>query len=136
MTTEIIYTGELRTDCKHLQSGTIIETDAPTDNNGKGERFSPTDLIATALGSCIITTMAIKMENEIDLSGTRLEVSKVMTANPRRIGEIKVAIYFPEKLQVDDRQRTMLENLAHACPVSKSLHPDLKQTIQFFYGRS
>jgi uncharacterized OsmC-like protein len=133
MTTEIIYKGELRTDCKHLQSGTVIETDAPTDNNGKGERFSPTDLIATALGSCILTTMAIKMESEIDLSGTRVEVSKVMAANPRRIGEIKIDIYFPENLQVDDRQKTMLENLAHACPVSKSLHPDLKQTIQFFY---
>jgi len=133
MTTEIIYKGELRTDCKHLQSGTIIETDAPTDNNGKGERFSPTDLIATALGSCILTTMAIKMEAEIDLIGTRLEVTKLMVANPRRIGEIKVDIYFPENLQADDRQKTMLENLAHACPVSKSLHPDLKQTIQFFY---
>ena len=133
MTTEIIYKGELRTDCKHLQSGTVIETDAPTDNNGKGERFSPTDLIATALGSCILTTMAIKMESEIDLAGTRLEVTKVMAANPRRIGEIKIAIYFPENLQVDDRQKTMLENLAHACPVSKSLHPDLKQTIRFFY---
>jgi uncharacterized OsmC-like protein len=133
MTTEIIYKGELRTDCKHLQSGTVIETDAPTDNNGKGERFSPTDLVATALGSCILTTMAIKMESEIDLAGTRLEVTKVMAANPRRIGEIKVDIYFPENLQADDRQKKMLENLAHACPVSKSLHPDLKQTIQFFY---
>jgi uncharacterized OsmC-like protein len=133
MTTEIIYKGELRTDCKHLQSGTVIETDAPTDNNGKGERFSPTDLVATALGSCILTTMAIKMEEEIDLTGTRLEVTKVMAANPRRIGEIKVDIYFPENMQADDRQKTMLENLAHACPVSKSLHPDLKQTIQFFY---
>ena len=133
MTTEIIYKGELRTDCKHLQSGTVIETDAPTDNNGKGERFSPTDLIATALGSCILTTMAIKMESEIDLAGTRLEVTKIMATNPRRIGEIKIAIYFPENLQVDDRQKTMLENLAHACPVSKSLHPDLKQTVQFFY---
>lgn len=133
MTTEIIYKGELRTDCKHLQSGTVIETDAPTDNNGKGERFSPTDLVATALGSCILTTMAIKMESEIDFAGTRLEVTKVMAANPRRIGEIKIDIYFPENLQADDRQKTMLENLAHACPVSKSLHPDLKQTIQFFY---
>jgi uncharacterized OsmC-like protein len=133
MTTEIIYKGELRTDCKHLQSGTVIETDAPTDNNGKGQRFSPTDLIATALGSCILTTMAIKMESEIDLAGTKVEVTKVMAANPRRIGEIKIAIYFPENLQVDDRQKTMLENLAHACPVSKSLHPDLKQTFRFFY---
>lgn len=136
MTTEIIYKGELRADCKHLQSSTIIETDAPTDNKGKGERFSPTDLVATALGSCIITTMAIKMEDEIDLTGTRLEVSKVMTTDPRRIGEIKVDIYFPETLQVDERQKTILENLAHACPVSKSLHPDLKQTISFFYDRS
>lgn len=133
MTTEIIYKGELRADCKHLQSGTTIETDAPTDNKGKGERFSPTDLVATALGSCIITTMAIKMEEEVNLSGTRLEVSKVMVADPRCIGEIKVDIYFPKTLQVDEKQKKILENLAHACPVSKSLHPDLKQTINFFY---
>lgn len=134
MTTEIIYRGELRTDCTHLQSGTVIETDAPTDNQGKGERFSPTDLVVTALGSCIITTMAIKMEaGGVDLTGTRLKVSKIMATNPRRIGEIKVDIHFPPSLQVDEKQKKMLENLAHACPVSKSLHPDVVKTLRFFY---
>lgn len=134
MTSEIIYKGELRADCKHLQSGTVIETDAPTDNKGKGARFSPTDLVATALGSCIITTMAIKTEDwGIDLTGTKLEVTKIMNAEPRRIGEIKIDIYFPENLLADDKQKTLLERIAHACPVAKSLHPDLMQTISFNY---
>lgn len=134
MTSEIIYKGELRADCKHVQSGTIIETDAPTDNKGKGARFSPTDLVATALGSCIVTTMAIKTEDwNIDLAGTKLEVTKIMNAEPRRIGEIKIDIYFPERLNPDDRQKIILERIAHTCPVAKSLHPDLVQTINFHY---
>ncbi|MDE1193426.1 MAG: OsmC family protein [Arachidicoccus sp.] len=134
MTSEIIYKGELRADCKHLQSGTIIETDAPTDNKGKGERFSPTDLLATALGSCIITTIGIKTEDMgIDLKGTKIDVSKVMYADPRRIGEIEVNIYFPKNLNLDEKQKTIIERIAHACPVSKSLHPDLKQIINFYY---
>ncbi len=134
MTAEIIYKGELRTDCNHLQSKTVIETDAPTDNKGKGARFSPTDLVATALGSCIITTMAIKTEDwEIDLTGTRLEVTKVMQAEPRRVGEIKIQIYFPANLQADDKQKTILERIAFTCPVAQSLHPDLLQTLSFHY---
>ncbi|AYD46675.1 OsmC family protein [Arachidicoccus soli] len=134
MTSEIIYKGELRADCKHLQSGSLIETDAPTDNKGKGERFSPTDLVATALGSCIITTMAIKTDIwGIDLAGTKLEITKIMNAEPRRIAEVKVDIYFPKTLQVDDKQKAILEHIANACPVAKSLHPDLVQTINFFY---
>ncbi|HEY0298347.1 MAG TPA: OsmC family protein [Arachidicoccus sp.] len=134
MTSEIIYKGELRADCTHLQSGTTIETDAPTDNKGKGARFSPTDLVATALGSCIITTIAIKADDwQIGLSGTKLEVTKIMNAEPRRIGEIKIDIYFPKNLNADDKQKTILERIAHTCPVAKSLHPDLIQTINFFY---
>lgn len=134
MTAEIIYKGELRADCKHLQSGSVIETDAPTDNKGKGERFSPTDLVAAALGSCIITTIAIKTEDMgIDLTGTKIEVSKVMYAEPRRIGEIKVGVYFPKTLNLDEKQKTIIERIAHTCPVSKSLHPDLKQIISFNY---
>lgn len=134
MTSEIIYKGELRADCKHLQSGSIIETDAPTDNKGKGERFSPTDLVATALGSCIITTMAIKTDTwGIDLAGTKLEITKIMNAEPRRIAEVKVDIYFPKTLQVDDKQKAILEHIANACPVAKSLHPDLKQSINLNY---
>jgi uncharacterized OsmC-like protein len=134
MTSEIIYKGELRTDCKHLQSGVVIETDAPTDNKGKGSHFSPTDLIATALGGCIITTMAIKTEDwNLDLAGTKLEITKVMNAEPRRIGEIKIDIYFPKNLNADDKQKAILERIAHICPVAKSLHPALVQTINFFY---
>lgn len=134
MTAEIIYKDELRADCKHLQSGSVIETDAPTDNKGKGERFSPTDLVAAALGSCIITTIAIKTEDMgIDLTGTKIEVSKVMYAEPRRIGEIKVGVYFPKTLNLDEKQKTIIERIAHTCPVSKSLHPDLKQIISFNY---
>lgn len=134
MTSEIIYKGELRADCKHLQSGSLIETDAPTDNKGKGERFSPTDLVATALGSCIITTMAIKTDTwGIDLAGTKLEITKIMNAEPRRIAEVKVDIYFPKTLQVDDKQKAILSHIASACPVAKSLHPDLKQSISLNY---
>lgn len=134
MTSEIIYQGELRTDCNHLQSNTVIETDAPTDNKGKGARFSPTDLVATALGSCIITTMAIKTEDwDIDLTGTKLEVTKIMQAEPRRVGEIKIDIHFPQHLQADDKQKTILERIAYTCPVAHSLHPDLLQTITFHY---
>jgi uncharacterized OsmC-like protein len=134
MTSEIIYKGELHTDCKHVQSRTVIETDAPVDNKGKGSRFSPTDLVAAALGSCIITTMAIKTEDwDIDLTGTKLEVTKIMNAEPRRIGEIKVDIYFPKNLHADEKQKTILERIAQICPVAKSLHPDLVQTVNFFY---
>lgn len=134
MTSEIIYKGELRADCKHIQSNTIIETDAPTDNQGKGARFSPTDLVATALGSCIITTVAIKIADwNIDLSGTKLDVTKIMNNNPRSIGEIKINIHFPVGLNLDDKQKTIIERIAHTCPISKSLHPDVVQTIHFFY---
>ena len=134
MTAEIIYKGELRTDCKHTNSGTVIEADAPIDNKGNGERFSPSDLIAAALGSCIITTMAIKMEEgDIDFAGTKIDVSKVMITNPRRVGEFVVNIHFSKSVHFDDKQKEMLQHLARACPVAKSLHPDLKQTINFFY---
>ncbi|MGF7230654.1 OsmC family protein [Arachidicoccus sp.] len=134
MTSEIIYKGELRADCRHLQSDSIIETDAPTDNKGKGERFSPTDLVATALGSCIITTLAIKTDTwVINLVGTKLEITKIMNPEPRRIAEIKVNIYFPANLQLDNKQKKILETIARTCPVARSLHPDLVQTINFHY---
>jgi len=134
MTSEIIYKGALHTECKHLQSGSIIETNAPTDNHGKGEYFSPTDLIATALGACIITTMSIKAADwVINLAGTKLEISKIMNPEPRRIGEIQVDIYFPKNLDADEKQKKILENTARTCPVAKSLHPDLVQNIRFHY---
>jgi len=126
MTSTVIYDGNLRTVATHLASGTEIQTDAPTDNQGKGERFSPSDLVATALGSCMMTIMGIKARDmEVDLKGTRIEVEKIMKADPRRIGGINLTFTFPEHLQVDDKQRTILERAAHTCPVAYSIHPDI-----------
>lgn len=132
-TSTVIYQGQLRTQAKHLQSGNEIITDAPTDNHGKGEAFSPTDLVATALASCMITLIGIKAEDMgADVSGTHAEITKVMQASPRRIAEIMVHIYLPKSL--DDKARKILEAAAHTCPVGQSLHPDTKQTISFEYN--
>lgn len=132
MTSRITYEGNLRTVATHLQSGTVIETDAPTDNQGKGERFSPSDLVATALGNCMLTIMGIKARDlNVDLEGTKIDITKIMVSNPRRIGEIKVVINFPENLQTDEKQRTILERAAMTCPVFESLHPDLKKDVEF-----
>lgn len=132
MTSQIIYTGDLRTKATHLQSGTIIETDAPTDNQGKGERFSPTDLVVTALATCMITTMGIKARTmNIVLDGTTADVTKVMASDPRRIGKIMVHISFPKTLETDEKQRTILENTARTCPVERTLHPTVELDFQF-----
>ena len=132
MTSQIIYDGELRTKATHLQSGTLIETDAPTDNQGKGERFSPTDLVATALGTCMLTIMGIKARDMgLDLKGTAIDITKIMVADPRRIGEIKVNFHFPPTLKTDEKQRTILERAALTCPVFESLNADLKKTVEF-----
>lgn len=133
MTIETIYRGGLRSEATHLQSGTIIVTDAPTDNHGKGESFSPTDLVAAALGSCMLTIMDIAAQRlEIDLKGTRLEITKIMAAEPRRIAEIKIDFYLPG--DYSDKCKTILERAADTCPVAKSLHPDLVQNITFHYN--
>ena len=132
MTSTILYKGQLRTAATHLQSQSIIETDAPTDNHGKGERFSPTDLVATALGSCMLTMMGIKSADmSINLDGTSVDIQKHMKPDPRRIGGIDVVIRFPEGLQLSDKEKTILQNTALSCPVAKSLHPDLLQNISF-----
>ncbi len=132
MTSQIIYKGELRTVATHLQSSTAIETDAPTDNQGKGERFSPTDLVATALGACMVTTMAIKARTMgFDLDGTRVDTTKIMYADPRRIGKIIAHVYFPEGLYPDEKTREILERTARTCPVERSLHPDLELDFAF-----
>ncbi len=132
MTSQIIYEGNLRTVATHLQSGTVIETDAPTDNQGKGERFSPSDLVATALGNCMMTIMGIKARDmKINLEGTKIDIQKNMVTEPRRIGEIKVVINFPEALHADEKQRIILERAAMTCPVFESLHPDLKKDVEF-----
>jgi uncharacterized OsmC-like protein len=131
MTAKVIYESNLRTTCVHLQSGSKIETDAPTDNKGKGERFSPTDLIATGLGACMITTMGIKAETmDIALDGATVEVTKVMVSDPRRIGKIIAHITIPN-LGLDDKTKEILERVARTCPVERSLHPDLELDMSF-----
>ena len=132
MISRVEYKGELRTEAVHLKSGKTIITDAPIDNQGKGEAFSPTDLVATALGSCMITIMGIVAEREgIILNGTTAEVEKVMATGPRRIGEVKIKIKFIQKLNRD--QRDKLERAAKTCPVSGSLSENLKETVEFIY---
>lgn len=135
MTCEVIYKGELRTEMRHVQSGTIIETDAPADNHGKGERFSPTDLLASSLGSCMITTMAIKAADmKLQFEGTRIELIKIMsTGAPRRVAEIKADIYFTDKFAATVEQKQQLVRIARSCPVEKSLHPEIKLHVTFHW---
>jgi uncharacterized OsmC-like protein len=130
-TVKTIYLGDLRTENEHLQSGTKILTDAPTDNQGKGEAFSPTDLLATALGNCIMTIMGIKArDNGIDIKGTEIEVTKIMASDPRRVAEVVVEFTFPKK-NYSEEEKKLVESVAGISPVPLSLHPDLKQTIKF-----
>ena len=130
-TSTIKYLGDLRTEAVHLQSGVKIITDAPTDNHGKGEAFSPTDLLATSLGNCMMTIMAIVGErNGLDLKGTEISITKFMEANPRRVGEIVVELTMP-KNNFLDKDKEILEHAAHTCPVAKSLSSELKQTVRF-----
>jgi len=126
MTASIVYKGQLRCECTHLQSGTVIETDAPTDNRGKGERFSPTDTLCVALATCMVTTMALKATDmEIDLAGASIALSKHMLNDPRRIGKIEVILTFPATLQITEKDRIILERIGNNCPVWKGLHPDV-----------
>ena len=132
MTATIHYEGNLRCNAQHLQSGTIIETDAPTDNRGKGERFSPTDMVCTALATCMATTMAIKATDmNIELNGLTVDVQKYMESNPRRISKIDVKVSFPTSLELDEKDRIILQRTGDNCPVVKSLHPDLVVDIQY-----
>ncbi len=132
MTSTVIYVGELRTVATHLQSGTEIGTDAPVDNQGKGELFSPTDLVATALGACMATTMGIKARDlQVDLRGMKLSVLKIMKPDPRRIAGVNVIFDFPESIRPDEKQRAILERTAHTCPVMYSVHPDMQVQITF-----
>lgn len=133
MTTSIIYKGNLRCEAKHIQSGTIIETDAPTDNRGKGERFSPTDLVCVALATCIVTTMGMKaIDMNIDLSDTKMEVTKHMATDPiRRIGKIEIKLTLPSTLKLDEKEMTIMKRVAETCPVKKSLHEDVEVLVEF-----
>lgn len=132
-TSKIEYLTDLRTKATHLQSNNSIITDAPTDNHGKGEAFSPTDLAATSLGACMLTVMGIKMQGSgKDINGATAQVTKVMYAEPRRIGEIHVKIEIPDN-NYTDKDKQILINTARTCPVSKSLHPDIKQEIEILF---
>lgn len=132
MTSQIVYEGELRTSAIHLQSQTSIETDAPLDNQGKAERFSPTDLLATSLGCCMMTIMGIKARDMgIDLKGVTIDIQKHMKADPRRVGGVDVTFHFPAGLNLDEKQQTILQNAALTCPVAKSIHPDIEQKVLF-----
>ena len=130
MTSRITYLGDLRTTSVHLQSGTEILSDAPTDNYGKGEAFSPTDLVANALGSCMISIMAIKSKDlNVDLVGSTIEITKVMQAEPRKIAKIIVVLNLP--IKVDEKTRIILERAAMNCPVLLSLNADIEKDVTF-----
>ena len=130
MTSKVTYLGDLRTECTHLQSGSSFITDAPVDNNGKGEAFSPTDTVATGLASCMMTMMGIKArEMGVDMKGTTASVNKIMAADPRRISRIEVTLVFP--FDTDEKTRKILEHTANTCPVFYSLHPDVEKVIVF-----
>lgn len=131
ITSKVTYISDLRTEMVHQRSGNPVNTDAPIDNHGKGEAFSPTDLMATSLASCMLTIVGLNASNNgYSINGAWAEVTKIMSDNPRRVGEIKVDFYFPDN-KYTDKQKTIIRNVALTCPVSKSLHPDIKQTISF-----
>lgn len=129
-TANITYVGDLRTVCIHLQSGTEILTDAPTDNHGKGEAFSPTDLVATALGSCMVSIMGIKSRDlDLDLKDSTVSITKIMQAEPRKIAKIEVVLNM--SITTSDKNKTILERAAMTCPVLLSLHPDIEKEVAF-----
>ena len=132
MTATIQYEGDLRCTAQHLQSGTNVETDAPSDNRGKGERFSPTDLVCTALSTCMATTMAIKANDmNIELKGLTIAVTKNMQSDPRRISKIDVKVSFPSDIVLEEKEKIILQRTGDNCPVVKSLHPDLLLNIEY-----
>jgi len=133
-TASILYTGDLRTEATHVQSGSTFLTDAPTDNQGKGEYFSPTDLLATSLGACVITTMGIFAKGQgYDLTGTQVDVTKVMASAPRRVAEVHVKLHMQGTKAFTDEMKASLERVGHACPVAKSLAPEVVQAIEYVW---
>jgi putative redox protein len=132
MTSSIVYEGDLRTVATHLRSQSVIETDAPPDNQGKGQRFSPSDLVATALGSCMMTIMGIKARDlNIDLKGTRIEIEKIMKADPRRISRVNLTFHFAPGFVASEKERQIFERAAHTCPVIYSINPDIEVNTKF-----
>ena len=136
MTSKVKYLGGLRTECTHIRSGQTIITDAPIDNNGKGEAFSPTDLTATSLGTCMVTIMGIAADDHnINIDGTVLEITKIMASDPRRISAVEVKLIMPDKLYSSKEQK-ILETAARTCPVALSLHSDLQQKLDFVWKKA
>ena len=132
-TSKVTYLGNLRTSNEHLKSGDIFITDAPTDNQGKGEAFSPTDTVATGLANCMLTTMGIKAQGlKVDLKGATATVTKTMASNPRRISKIEIEIHLP--IGISEKNQKILENTARTCPVEYSLHPDIERIVVFNWG--
>ena len=132
MTSKVTYNGELRTECVHLKSNDSFVTDAPVDNNGLGQAFSPTDTVATGLASCMLTMMGIKANGlEVNLKGTTAFVTKHMAATPRRISKIEVEVHLPKK--VSEKDRKILKHTADTCPVLYSLHPDIEKVITYHW---
>ncbi|MEJ7625789.1 MAG: OsmC family protein [Ferruginibacter sp.] len=134
MTALVVYKGDLRCESEHLQSGSVIETDAPTDNKGKGEKFSPTDCLCMSLATCMITTMAIKAQDmDIDLTGSKVEVSKFMFSEPRRIGKVEVRLFMKYVPELSEDQKALLQRAGDNCPVMKSLHPELEVSAEYVW---
>ncbi|MEO7983855.1 MAG: OsmC family protein [Bacteroidota bacterium] len=133
MTSTVAYNGDLRTTCTHLKSGSSFETDAPVDNNGKGERFSPTDLLATSLATCMITVMGIKARTMgFDLDGVKIDVLKIMKADPRRVSGIELTFHIPDALKdIEEKSKIILKNTGDTCPVRKSIHPDIEVQVDW-----
>jgi len=133
MTASIIYTGNLRCEAQHIQSKSTIETDAPTDNRGKGERFSPTDLLCVSLATCMLTTMGIKAADiNVDITNSTAEVTKHMASDPRRVAKIEVAVSLPA--HDNEKERLILERTGTNCPVAKSIHPDIDLLVNYKWG--
>ena len=133
MTSTVVYNSDLRTTCTHLKSGDSFETDAPVDNNGKGERFSPTDLLATSLATCMITVMGIKaLTMGFDLNDVKIDVLKIMKADPRRVGGIELTFRIPDSLKdIDEKIKTILKQTGNTCPVWFSIHPDVEVKVDW-----
>ncbi len=133
---EVVYEGGLHCTATHGPSKVTLQTDAPVDNGGRGESFSPTDLVATALGACILTILGLVAErHQLDLKGTRVHVTKEMIQKPvRRIGALRTIVRFPANLGLSDEDRKRLETAAHTCPVHQSIHPDIEAPIEFIYA--
>lgn len=129
----MVYKGDLRTVCTHLRSGNNFETDAPVDNNGKGERFSPTDLMATSLGTCMLTVMGVKARAMgFDLDGIEIEVEKIMKADPRRVGGIDLFFHIPQHLKtLSEKEKIIFKNTAETCPVMQSINPNIEVKIDW-----